>query len=70
MEIETDIAMISTKIDNLDEVSDKADHVLEMVNETQRELAEFNKIQNWLITTLVTGIGIPILIVIISAWLA
>ncbi|EEI72649.1 MAG: hemolysin XhlA family protein [Lentilactobacillus hilgardii] len=69
IDIKTDVARISTKLDDLNAISNKADRALETATETQREIDQLSKIQNWLIATLVTGIGTPILIIIVKAWL-
>ncbi len=67
MDIKADIARISTKIDGLKEVSEKAEKALEMAGENQRSIDRIGKIQNWIIATVIAGIGVPIIVAIVKA---
>lgn len=70
IDIKTDIARISTKIDGLNELTNKTEKALELANENKKEIERITKIQNWIIATIVTGVGAPIIVTIIKGLLS
>ncbi|MEE8825060.1 hemolysin XhlA [Lentilactobacillus sunkii] len=69
MEIKTEVARISAKLDDLNGVSSKAEKALSAADENQRDIDRLTKVQNWIITTIVAGIAIPVLMILIKSWL-
>lgn len=65
IEIKTDVAKINAKIDDLSEINSKAEKALAMANENKHNLDRLSQTQSWLVGILITGLCIPILMILI-----
>ena len=63
------ICHIEEKLNQVDEIDNKADKALAKSIESSHRIDRLTSIQNWLIGILISGIGITILIYIIEKFL-
>ncbi|MCP1250081.1 hemolysin XhlA family protein [Gluconobacter oxydans] len=76
MDIQKDVATTKTKVENIedklnqvDDISDKADKALTKSTEVEHEIGRVTQIQNWVIGVLISGVLITLLVYVIEKFL-
>lgn len=76
MDIQKDVATTKTKVENIedklnqvDDISDKADKALTKSIEVEHEIGRVTQIQNWVIGVLISGVLITLLVYVIEKFL-
>ena len=76
MDIQKDVAATKTKVENIedklnqvDDIGDKADKALAKSIEVEHEIGRVTQIQNWVIGVLVSGVLITLLVYVVEKFL-
>lgn len=76
MDIQKDVTATKTKVENIedklnqvDDISNKADKALAKSIEVEHEIGRVTQIQNWVIGVLVSGVVITLLVYVIEKFL-
>ena len=76
MDIQKDVAATKTKVENIeeklnqvDDIGDKADKALAKSIEVEHEIGRVTQIQNWVIGVLVSGVAVTLLVYVAEKFL-
>ena len=76
MDIQKDVAATKTKVENIeeklnqvDDIGDKADKALAKSIEVEHEMGRVTQIQNWVIGVLISGVLVTLVIYIVEKFL-
>ncbi|MBU7465922.1 hemolysin XhlA family protein [Lactiplantibacillus pentosus] len=76
MDIQKDVAATKTKVENIeeklnqvDDIGDKADKALAKSIEVEHEIGRVTQIQNWVIGVLVSGVLVTLVVYIVEKFL-
>ena len=76
MDIQKDVAATKTKVENIeeklnqvDDIGDKADKALAKSIEVEHEIGRVTQIQNWVIGVLISGVAVTLLVYVAEKFL-
>ena len=76
MDIQKDVAATKTKVENIEEklnqvdnIGDKADKALAKSIEVEHEIGRVTQIQNWVIGVLISGVAVTLLVYVAEKFL-
>lgn len=76
IDIKEDVATTKTKVENIeeklnqvDDIGDKADKALAKSIEVEHEIGRVTQIQNWVIGVLVSGVAVTLLVYVVEKFL-